>query len=394
MSRTSSTSSSLGAISLPTLTAGLLAAFVGFASTFAVIVQGLTRMGASPAQAASGLAAVTIAMGLAGIALSLRFRMPISVAWSTPGAALLAATATPAGGFPEAVGAFLVCGALLTLAGLFRPLADLVRRIPGSLAAAMLAGVLTPLCLAPVKAAALSPAFALPVIAVWAVTLRFNRLYAVPAALVAAALVAVFNHGPLPGAEALRFPLLLTPPAFAPAAILGVALPLAVVTMASQNLPGFAVLKINGYEPPPGPVLTTTGLFSLAGAPFGGHAVNLAAITAALCAGPEAHPDPSKRWGAAVVAGAVYVAMGLMAGAAAALIAAAPPSIIEAVAGLALLPAFASAMRGALAEENEREAAVVTFLTAASGVSIAGVGGAFWGLIAGGAMLALARLRA
>ena len=389
MSRTSR----MGAFSVPTVTAGLLAAFVGFASTFAVIVQGLTRMGASPAQAASGLAAVTLAMGLAGIVLSLRFRMPISVAWSTPGAALLAATATPAGGFPEAVGAFLVCGALLTLAGLFRPLADLVRRIPGSLAAAMLAGVLTPLCLAPVKAAALSPAFALPVIAVWAVTLRFNRLYAVPAALVAAALVAMFNHGPLPGAEALRFPLLLTPPAFAPAAILGVALPLAVVTMASQNLPGFAVLKINGYEPPPGPVLTTTGLFSLAGAPFGGHAVNLAAITAALCAGPEAHPDPAKRWGAAVVAGAVYVAMGLMAGAAAALIAAAPPSIIEAVAGLALLPAFASAMRGALAEENEREAAVVTFLTAASGVSIAGVGGAFWGLIAGGLMLALARLR-
>lgn len=383
----------MGAFSLPTFTAGLLAAFVGFASTFAVIVKGLTSMGASPAQAASGLAAVTLTMGLATIALSLRYKMPISVAWSTPGGALLAATAMPAGGFPEAVGAFLVCGALLTAAGLFKPLADMVRRIPTSLAAAMLAGVLTPLCLAPVKAAASAPALALPVIAVWALTLRVARLYAVPAALAAAALVAVFHHGPLPGLEALRLPLALTAPVFAPAAILGVALPLAVVTMASQNLPGFAVLKINGFDPPPGPVLTTTGLFSLAGAPFGGHAVNLAAIVAALCAGPEAHPDPARRWGAAVINGVACVVMGLAAGLATGLMAAAPPSIIEAVAGLALLPAFANAMRGALAEETEREAAVVTFLTAASGVSIAGVGGAFWGLIAGAAMLALARLK-
>ena len=172
------------------------------------------------------------------------------------------------------------------------------------------------------------------------------------------------------------------------------ALPLAVVTMASQNLPGFAVLKINGYEPPPGPVLTTTGLASLLAAPFGSHAVNLAAITAAICAGPDAHPDPTKRWGAAALAGALYVGMGLIAGAATALMAAAPPSLIEAVAGLALLPAFANAMRGALADEASREAAVVTFLTAASGVSIAGVGGAFWGLAAGGVMLALSRIRA
>lgn len=384
----------MGVFTLPAITAGLLAAFVGFASTFAVIVKGLTQMGASPAQAASGLAAATLAMGLATVALSLRYKMPISVAWSTPGAALLAATAAPAGGFAEAVGAFLVCGVLLTLAGVFKPLADLVRRIPTSLAAAMLAGVLTPLCLAPVKAAASAPAMALPVIAVWALTQRFARLYAAPAALAAAVGIAVFHHGPLPGLDALRFPLALTAPVFAPAAIVGVGLPLAVVTMASQNLPGFAVLKINGYEPPPGPVLTTTGLFSLGFAGFGGHAVNLAAIVAAICAGPEAHPDAAKRWGAAVVNGVACVAMGLAAGLATAMMAAAPPSIIEAVAGLALLPAFANAMRSALAEESEREAAVVTFLTAASGVSIAGVGGAFWGLIAGALMLALARLKA
>jgi benzoate membrane transport protein len=383
-----------GPISVPTITAAALAAFVGFASSFAVVVKGLVGMGADPAQAASGLAAVTLAMGLAGLTLSLRYRMPISVAWSTPGGALLAATATPAGGFPEAVGAFIVCGVLLTAAGLFRPLADLVRRIPTALAGAMLAGILVPLCLAPVKAAAAVPAMALPVILVWAVTLRFARLYAVPAALAAAAVVAAFHHGPLPGAEVLAPPFLFIAPSFTLASAVGVALPLAVVTMASQNLPGFAVLKINGYEPPPGPVLTTTGLASLLAAPFGSHAVNLAAITAAICAGPDAHPDPAKRWGAAALAGALYVGMGLIAGAATALMAAAPPSLIEAVAGLALLPAFANAMRGALADEVSREAAVVTFLTAASGVSIAGVGGAFWGLAAGGVMLALSRIRA
>lgn len=391
---TPATSGAGGALSVSTVTAGLLAAFVGFASSFAVVVKGFLAMGADPAQAASGLAAVSAAMGLGALLLSLRYRMPISVAWSTPGGALLAASAAPAGGFAEAVGAFIVCGVLLTAAGLFKPLADLVRRIPASLAGAMLAGILTPLCLAPVKAAASAPALALPVILVWAATLRFTRLYAVPAALVAAVAVSIFHHGPLPGADALKPPLMLIAPSFALSSIVGVALPLAIVTMASQNLPGFAVLKINGYEPPPGPVLTTTGLLSLAAAPFGGHAVNLAAITAALCAGPEAHPDPARRWGAAAISGVFYILMGLAAGAATALMAAAPPSLIEAVAGLALLPAFANSMRSALADDREREAAVVTFLTSASGVSIAGVGGAFWGLVAGGAMLALARLRA
>jgi benzoate membrane transport protein len=383
-----------GAFSLPTLSAGLLAAFVGFASSFAVVVKGLQAMGASPAQAASGLAAVTVAMGLAGVTLSLRFKAPISVAWSTPGAALLAATATPSGGFPEAVGAFLICGILLTLAGLWRPLADFAARLPTSLAAAMLAGVLTPLCLVPVKATAASPASILPIVVVWALTLRFARLYAVPAALAAASVVVALSRPAPPGVEALAPAFALVSPAFSLAAVVGVGLPLAVVTMAAQNLPGLTVLKINGYEPPAGPLISTTGLFSLAAAPFGSHAVNLAAITAALCAGPDAHPDPSKRWGAAATAGALYVLMGLGAGAATSFMAAAPPMVIETVAGLALIPSLASSLRGALAREEEREAAVVTFLVAASGVSIAGIGGAFWGLVAGGAMLALSRVRA
>ena len=182
-------------------------------------------------------------------------------------------------------------------------------------------------------------------------------------------------------------------PAFTLAAAIGIALPLFLVTMASQNIPGMAVLNANGYRPPPGPLFAATGAFSLLGAPFGGHAVNLAAITAALCAGPEAEPDPARRWWAAVVAGAVYVGFGLLAGTAAAFVGAAPPVLIQAVAGLALLGAFGSALQAAVAAPAQREAAVITFLVTASGLTLLGISGAFWGLLAGGAMLALHRRR-
>ncbi len=376
----------------PAVAAGLLAAFVGFASTFAVVLQGLVGVGASPAEAASGLMAVSVAMGLCGIVLSLRRRMPISIAWSTPGAALLAGTAVPEGGFAVAVGAFLLTGALIVLAGLWRPLGRAVAAIPPALANAMLAGVLLPLCLAPVRAVAEVPMLALPVVLAWAATARLHRLLAMPAAvLVAIGLIAATL--PLPegvGAAAWPAPVLVLP-AFDAAAIAGIALPLFLVTMASQNIPGIAVLNANGYRPEPGPLFTTTGVFTLLGAPFGAHAVNLAAITAAICAGPEAHPDPARRWLAAVVAGAGYVVLGLTAGAAAAFVAAAPPVLIQAVAGLALLGALGAALLAALSAPAEREAALVTFLVAAAGLSILGIGGAFWGLVAGGALRALAR---
>jgi benzoate membrane transport protein len=381
-----------GAFTVETVSAGVLAAFVGFASSFPVVVQGLQGVGASPGQAASGLAALSIAMGLCGVALTLRYRMPISVAWSTPGAALLATTGAVEGGFPAAVGAFLLCGALIVVAGLWRPLAQLVQRIPVSLASAMLAGVLLSLCLAPVQAVAQSPALALPIVVVWALVARWKRIYAVPAAVLVTGLAIALSTTATPPAAALAPHVELVAPTLNLAAVVGVALPLFIVTMASQNLPGFAVLKVNGFEPPPGPLLTTTGLFSLLAAPFGGHAVNLAAITAALCAGPEAHPDPARRWGAAFVAGALYLFIGFGAAAATAFMAASPPILIKAVAGLALLPALGAALRAALQSEAEREAAVVTFLVAASGLTIAGIGGAFWGLVAGGALLGLTRM--
>lgn len=374
-------------VSAPAVAAGALAGLVGFASSFAVVLQGLAAVGAGPAEAASGLMALSVAMGLCGIGLSLWRRLPVSVAWSTPGAALLAGGAMPEGGFPAAVGAFLVSGLLIVLAGLWRPLGRAVAAIPQSLASAMLAGVLLGLCLAPVRAVAEAPAAGLAIVLAWAVVGRLHRLLAVPAAVLAAAGAVALTSGLPPGLEAALVPEpAWVAPVFAVPAIIGIALPLFLVTMASQNIPGMAVLAVAGYRPAPGPLFAWTGLFSLAAAPLGGHAVNLAAITAALCAGPEAHPDPARRWPAAVVAGAVYVAFGLLAGPAAAFAGAPPPVLIQAVAGLALLGAFGGAMLSAMAVAAEREAAVVTFLVTASGLAAWGVSGAFWGLLAGAAM--------
>ena len=379
-------------LSAQAVAAGVLAAVVGFASSFAVILRGLVAMGADQAQAASGLMAASMAMGLGGMVLSLRTRQPVSVAWSTPGAALLASTGAVAGGFGAAVGAFMAANALIVLAGLWRPLGRAVAAIPAPLANAMLAGVLLGLCLAPVRAVATMPAFALPVVLTWALVARVKRLYAVPAAAaLALALIAGSVHvhaGTLPWPTPVP-----VAPRFLPAALLGVALPLFIVTMASQNIPGMAVLHANGFRPPPGPLFRATGLFGLLAAPFGSHAVNLAAITAAMCAGPEAHPDPQRRYWAATVAGLTYVAFGLLAGVVTAAAAAAPPLLIEAVAGLALLGAFGAALMAALADPASREGAVICFLVTGSGVSFLGVGGAAWGLLAGGAVLALGRWR-
>jgi len=369
----------LGAFSIQAVAAGVLAAFVGFASTFAVIVQGLIAVGASQEEAASGLMALSISMGVCAIWLSLRTRLPISVAWSTPGGALLATSGAVEGGFAAAVGAFVVCGMLIVVAGLWRPLGRWVAAIPAPLANAMLAGVLLGLCL----------------VLVWALVARFRRLYAVPVAvLVTAGLIVMTTHVDIAGiGSLLPLPVLVTP-RFTFAAIIGIALPLFIVTMASQNIPGMAVLGVNGYRPAPGRLFTTTGVFSLLAAPFGGHAVNLAAITAAICAGPDAHPDPSRRYWAAVVGGIGYVLFGLTATAAIAFINAAPPILIQAVAGLALLGAFGGSMMAAVSAPKDREAAIITFLVTASGITFAGISGAFWGLLAGGAVMALARWKA
>ena len=380
------------ALPLSALAAGALAAFVGFSSSFVVVVNGLKAAGADAAEATSGLMALSIAMGLGGIVLSLRTRMPVSVAWSTPGAALLATSGAVEGGFSGAVGAFLISGVLLMVAGLWKPFGRAVAAIPPALANAMLAGILLHLCLAPVHAVAQFPLTGLVLVLVWAVVARFKRVLAVPAAvLVLVGILAFSGSGvAVPLAALVPAPVIVMP-SFSLSAFVGIAFPLFIVTMASQNIPGMAVLAVNGYKPAAAPLFTVTGLFSLLSVPFGGHAVNLAAITAVICAGPECHPDPARRYGAAVTAGVLYVIFGLIAGGATALIAVSPPVLIEAVAGLALLGAFGGSLMAAVADPAEREAAVITFLVAASGLTLFGIGGAFWGLVAGGAMRFLRR---
>lgn len=369
--------------------AGVVTAVVGFASTFAVVLAGLRAVGADSRQAASGLLAVCVAAGATAIVLGLRHRVPISIAWSTPGAALLAATGTVDGGFAAAVGAFLVTGALIVAAGLFPALGRAIAAIPRPIAAAMLAGVLLDLCIAPVRALVDVPLLAAPIVLVWLLLNRFARAWAVPAALIAAVLVIVLDSPAALRGSAAAPEVVLTAPVFTWQALVSLAVPLFLVTMASQNVPGMAVLQGYGYTPPLRGVLLGTGAATAVAAPFGSHAVNLAAITAALAAGPDAHPDPRRRWIASVTAGAGMIALGLGASAATAFVLSSPPLLIEAVAGLALLGALGAAIASATAEAQGREAAVVTFVVTASGVALLGVGAAFWGLLAGGLMLAL-----
>ena len=382
--------------SLQSLFMGCLTAFVGFASSFAVIIQGLKGVGATDLEAGSGLMALSVSMGVCAIVLSLTTRLPISIAWSTPGGALLATTGVVAGGFPAAVGAFIVCALLIIVAGLFKPLGRAVAAIPAPLANAMLSGVIIGLCFAPVKAISANLWLGLPIVVAWVVVGSFKRLFAVPAALAAFVLVLMFGVD-IPAdafsalSQSLAPPMEFVLPTFNVQALISIALPLFIVTMASQNIPGIAVLKVNRYEPDPGPLFAATGLFSLFSAPFGGHAVNLAAITAAMCAGEDAHPDPKRRYWAAVIGGVGYVIFGLLAGVVTAFVALAPPILIQAVAGLALIGAFSGSAVAAFQAPETREAAALTFLITASGVSFGGISGAFWGLLAGGAMLALQR---
>jgi benzoate membrane transport protein len=336
-----------------------------------------------------------LALALLNIVVTWRLRIPLSFAWSTPGAAFLLTLQPVVGGFPAITGAFLMVAALVLACGFIAPLARAVAAIPTPIAAAMLAGVLLELCLAPVRAVAELPALALPVLAAWVLGLKFARRYAVPLAVAAAVIALAFGTHLPPGALAFMLPtIVLVPPIFTLEALVRVAVPLFVITMASQNLTGLAVMKTNGYVVDARVPFVGSGLLSAVVALFGGLTINLAAITAALMASAEAHPDPGRRWIAPVASGAAYLLLGLVASLAASFVVASPPILIEAVAGLALLPSLVGALSSSLAEENARLPAIVTFVTTASGITIAGIGGAFWGLLAGlGLLLALRKWR-
>jgi benzoate membrane transport protein len=368
------------------ISAGIIAALVGYTSSFAVVLTGLTAVGASPAQAASGLLALCLTQAIGTAWLSRHYRLPLMLVWSTPGVALLAGTAAPNGGWPVAVGAFLVAGAGYVVTGLWPALGRLITLIPTPIAQAMLAGVVLELCLAPVTAFRDNPWAILPIALVWLAGARFAPRWSVPGAFAAAGVVIavdMMRHSTTIAASALVPQLSFTAPAWSWAALVGIALPLYVVTMASQNVPGVAILKSLDYEVPWRGSIVTTGVATLAGATAGGHSVNLAAISAAIGAGPSAGPDRGRRWIAAQSSAATYVLLAVASAALAALVAVAPAGVIASVAGFALVGTLADALERAVSSRTGREAPVITFLVAASGIAPLGISSAFWALLAG-----------
>lgn len=382
-------------LSAPPLSAwssAFIAALVGFGGTVALVVQALRTLGASVEQTGSALTALCLAIGLAGAALSLKQRMPVVLAWSTPGAALLAA-ATPGVSWPIAVGTFMASASLMIAVGLVPAFGRLAERIPPAMASAMLAGVLLPFCLALFRLGAVDPLLVGLVLVIFLAARQRFPIYALLLVLVAGIAltlvrgdVEVIPAGRTFGALAPAWPI------FDATAIVSLGLPLFLVTLVSQNLPGLVVLRTAGYQPSPRPLLVGTGVASLVAAPFGGHAVNLAAITAALCTSEEAHPDPARRWVVGLIYAGFYLVLALFSPVLVRLFLALPPGVIAALTGIALIPALVGALEGMLADKTSRDAAIVTFLATASGLALLGIGSAFWGLVAGFVAVAARRI--
>jgi benzoate membrane transport protein len=371
-------------------TAALIATVAGFSGTLPVVLAAADAVGATPAQASSWLSGLGIATALSALWLSVRYRMPIITAWSTPGAALIAST-SGVPGIAGAVGAFVLAAILILLTAAIRPLGRLIEKIPSSIAAAMLAGILLRLVIAMVEHVPSAPLLVLPLIALFLVARILVPTLASLIVLVVGALLAVWLGlvRPMPALGLSRPELIV--PAWDAATLIGLGVPLYLVTMASQNLPGFAVLRASGYQPPTQAVLAVTGAASLGTAFMGAHTSNLAAISAALCTGPEAHPDPAERWKAGVFYALWWGLIALFGASLVGLFGALPPALLATVAGTALLGSMAGAMGAALSADQDRFAAAGTLAVTASGVTLMGVGSAFWGLAFGLIVLGIDR---
>jgi len=371
--------------------AAAVATVIGFGGTVALIVQAGQALGASPAQIISMVTALCLGIGLPGAVLSWRLKMPVVLAWSTPGAALLAAS-TLGLGWSTAVGAFVIAGLLMVLTGLVPALGRLAERIPAAIASAMLAGVLLPFCLKLFLVFPTDMALAAGLLAVFLIMRRAAAAWALPTVLVAAfAVLTLRGQVGLPAGTGLFGELSPVMPAFDWKAAISLALPLYLVTLASQNLPGLVVLRAAGYAPPAGKLIFWGGLTSTLLAPFGAHGVNLAAITAAICTGPEAHPDNDRRWTVGVLYGLIYMGVALFAAPLAGLFIAMPTGALAVITGLALIAPLTGSLAGMMSVAEDREAAVLTFAATASGVALFGIGSAFWGLAVGFVALAARR---
>lgn len=373
------------------VTAPVVAVLVGFGGSVAVVIAAAEAVGASQAQTASWITALCICMAVTSGALSLAHRMPIVAAWSTPGAALIATTAGV--GLDQAVGAFLACAALLILTAALRSLGEAVRRIPTALATAVLAGVLFAFVADAVLMAAARPTLGVPMLLVFVLVRLWSPAWAVIATLgtgLGATLLLGLDR-PLPPLSLSGF--VLVPPAFDLPTLLGLALPLYVVTMASQNLPGFAVLRADGYVPPVRSILAVTGLASLLSAPLGAHTTCLSAITASICTGKDVHPDPGRRWIAGLVYAAGYATLVPFGASLVAMFASFPPELIGIVAGTALAGPLIGSLAASFSSAEDPFPGTMTFVVTASGLTLFGIGAAFWGLAAGIALEALRRWR-
>ncbi len=372
-------------LSLSAFVAGFVAVLVGFTSSVAIVFQAAQSFGATPAQITSWIWALGLGMGLCSLVPSLLLRKPVMVAWSTPGAAVLA-TAGAAGSFSmgEAVGAFMVCSLLVILVGATRGLERVADRIPMEIASALLAGVLARFGIQAFAAAQTALPLVLLMVGTYLVARRMAARYAVVVTLVVGILWVLITGQMAWSMEPVRLAMpVFVAPQWSVSAIVSLAIPLFVVTMASQNLPGMAVIRASGYELPVSRLITMTGWASLVLAPFGAFALNFSAITAAICMGPEAHEDRSKRYTAAASCGAIYIVIGLFGALVTGLLTSFPKELVVAIAGIALLSTIGNGLASALRDERHREAALITFLVTLSGITLMDIGSAFWGVVAG-----------